>query len=286
MNTKDTIDRRTVVGALATASLGVVLEGAVPGLAAAQGRRVSGGGTPASTGKPFAPNSAVVLVHGAWADGSCWERVIVPLEQQGLKVICAPIPMTSLSDDIAVLGNVIERTAGPVVLVGHAYSGGVIGATHHDRVKALVYISALAPAEGETVAQVFYKDQAPAERPKLAPDAQGFIWIPDGGFQRAVAHNASPDVTAVLQAVQRPIAVKCIQEKSPPTAWPATPTWYLIAEDDRMINPITQRFMAARMQAHVHSFKVDHSSEVTAPSRVIAVIMEAARATLVEGART
>ena len=268
MNDKGTVDRRTVIGTLAAASLGVLIEGAVPGLAWAQRQRA------------LPPGSAVVLVHGAWADGSDWQRVIVPLERRGLQVICAPIPLTSLSDDIAAVARVLERTTGPVVLVGHAYAGGVIGATHHDRVKALVYIAALAPAEGETAAQVFYRDKPHPEQPKLAPDAHGFIWIPNDGFQRAVAHNVSPDEARILTAVQRPIAVKCIQEPSPATAWPATPTWYLIAEDDRMINPITQRFMAARMQARVHSFPVDHSPEITAPSHVVDVIMEAARATL------
>jgi pimeloyl-ACP methyl ester carboxylesterase len=278
MNHKDTMDRRTVVGALAAASLGVLLEGAVPGLARAERQRRDEG--PLSA---LPPNAAAVLVHGAWADGSDWQRVVLPLERQGLHVICAPIPLTSLSDDIAAVGRALERTSGPVVLVGHAYAGGVIGATHHDRVKALVYIAALAPAEGETVAQVFYRDKAHPEQPKLAPDAHGFIWMPDDGFQRAVAHRASPDEARILTAVQRPIAVKCIQEPSPATAWPATPTWYLIAEEDRMINPITQRFMSARMKAHVHSFQVDHSPEITAPSHVVDVIMEAARATLPQG---
>ena len=99
----------------------------------------------------------VVLVHAAWADGSCWGNVILPLRNQGLKVIAAPIPLTSLSDDAAALRRVIERTTGPVILVGHAYSGAVIAAAHDDRVKSLVYIAALAPDEGETVADVFYR---------------------------------------------------------------------------------------------------------------------------------
>jgi pimeloyl-ACP methyl ester carboxylesterase len=278
MNNDDTVDRRTVIGALTAASLGVLLEGAVPGLARAQRHRPDGG--PVSA---LPPNAAVMLVHGAWADGSDWQRVVLPLERQGLQVICAPIPLTSLTDDIAAVARALERTTGPVILVGHAYAGGVIGATHHDRVKALVYIAALAPTEGETVAQVFYRDKPHPEQPKLAPDAHGFIWIPDDGFQRAVAHKASPDEARILTAVQRPIHVRCIQEPSPATAWPATPTWYLIAEEDRMINPITQRFMSARMQAHMRSFRVDHSPEVTAPNHVIEVIMEAARATLLQG---
>src|SRR5258708_2750761 len=102
----------------------------------------------------FPQDSTVVLVHGAWADGSCWKDVILPLERQGLKVICAPIPLTSLTDDASALTRVLEQTGGPVVLTGHAYGGAVIGAIREERVKSLVYIAALAPDEGETVAQV------------------------------------------------------------------------------------------------------------------------------------
>src|ERR1700727_3203949 len=97
-------------------------------------------------------NGTVVLVHGAWADGYCWSNVILPLRHQGLQVTAAPIPLTSLTDDAAVLRRVIGRTTGPVILVGHAYSGAVIAAAHDDRVQALVCVAALAPDEGETVA--------------------------------------------------------------------------------------------------------------------------------------
>ncbi|MGA7080383.1 MAG: alpha/beta fold hydrolase [Terriglobales bacterium] len=117
----------------------------------------------------FPENSSIVLVHGAWADGSCWRSVILPLERRGLHVICAPIPLTSLTDDANALSRALERTTGPVVLVGHAYSGAVIAAVREERVKSLVYIAALAPDEGETVAKVFYRDTKPPESPKLAP---------------------------------------------------------------------------------------------------------------------
>ena len=139
----------------------------------------------------FPKDSAITLVHGAWADGSCWNNVILPLQRHGLKVICAPIPLTSLTDDIAALTRALERTSGPVVLAGHAYAGAVIGAAREDRVKSLVYIAALAPDEGETVAQVFYRGQSHPEAPKLTPDSHGLIWMPEEGFRRAVAHKAS-----------------------------------------------------------------------------------------------
>src|SRR5271154_2017080 len=131
-------------------------------------------------------NDTVVLVHGAWADGSCWSNVILPLRDQGLQVTAAPISLTSLSDDAAALQRVIERATGPVILVGHAYAGAVIAAAHDDRVKSLVYVAALAPDEGETVADVFYRVAPHPDAPPLAPDAYGLIWMPEGGFGWAV----------------------------------------------------------------------------------------------------
>ena len=225
----------------------------------------------------FPRNSAIVLVHGAWADGSCWTDVVLPLERQGFEVICAPIPLTSLTDDVAALTRVLERTSGPVVLVGHAYGGAVIGAIHDDRVKSFVYVAALAPDQGETVAQVFYRDEAHPEAPKLAPDTHGFIWMPEDGFIRAVAHKASTDQTKILAAVQRPISVQCIQEKAPAPGWKTKPSWFLLADQDRMINPKTQRFMASRMGAKIRSSSVDHSPMYTATDLVVNVILEAAR---------
>jgi pimeloyl-ACP methyl ester carboxylesterase len=222
-------------------------------------------------------NGTAVLVHGAWADGSCWSNVILPLRHQGFRVVAAPIPLTSLIEDTVTLRRVIERTTGPVILVGHAYAGAVIAAAHDDRVKSLVYVVALAPDEGETVADVFYRDAPHPKAPKLAPDAYGLIWMPEEGFGCAVAHNASPDQVAIMAAVQRPIAVQCIQEKAPTPAWRTTPSWYLVAEEDRMIIPETQRFMAGRMGATIRSHRVDHTPMYTAPEVVVDVILEAAR---------
>jgi pimeloyl-ACP methyl ester carboxylesterase len=222
----------------------------------------------------------VVLVHGAWADGSCWQNVILPLQRLGLNVICAPLPLTSLTDDIAALSRTLERADGPVVLVGHAYAGAVIAGPADDRIKALVYISALAPGERETVAQVFYREPPHPEAPHLVPDAHGFIWMPADGFRKAVAHKASADQTAIMAAVQRPIALECIQEIIPQPTWKTKPTWYLLAEEDRMIKSTTQRFMAERMGAKIRSHPVDHTPMYTEPNIVVDVISEAVRETL------
>jgi pimeloyl-ACP methyl ester carboxylesterase len=221
----------------------------------------------------------VILVSGAWADGSSWSKVIEPLQERGYHVLTAPIPMTSLSDDRAALDRTIERTSGPVVLVAHAYAGAVIAATAHDRVRGLVFVAALTPDEGETVADVFYKERPHELAPHLAPSAGGFIWMPDEAFKNAFAQNVTEQHARVLSALQRPIALACIQEKSPKPGWKSTPSWFLIAEEDRMINPATQRFEAQRMRATVQSAKVDHTPLITAPGLVIDLIIQAIAAT-------
>jgi pimeloyl-ACP methyl ester carboxylesterase len=221
-------------------------------------------------------NATIVLVHGAWADGSCWQNIILPLKRLGFSVTCAPIPLTSLTDDIAALSRTLERTKGPVVLVGHAYAGAVIAGPTDDRIKALVFVSALAPGDGETVAQVFYREPPHPDAPHLEPDQHGFIWMPEGAFPKAVAQKASADQTAIMAAVQRPVAVKCIQEVTPPPTWKTKPTWHLLAEEDRMIKSTTQRFMAERMGAKIRSYPVDHTPMYTQPNLVVDVITEAA----------
>jgi pimeloyl-ACP methyl ester carboxylesterase len=223
---------------------------------------------------------SIILVHGAWADGSCWSNVILPLKQHSFDVVCAPIPLTSLTDDAIVLRHVIERTSGPVVLVGHAYAGAVIAAVRDERVKALVYVAALAPDEGETVGDVFYRGTPHMEAPKLAPDNYGFIWMPTDGFSRAVAHKASADQHAIMAAVQRPIALQCIQEKVPTPAWKSKPSWYLLAEEDRMITREKQQYMADRMKATLRSYPVDHTPMYAAPDVVVDTILLAASETI------
>jgi pimeloyl-ACP methyl ester carboxylesterase len=219
--------------------------------------------------------TAVVLVHGAWADGSSWSRVIADLHQAGIAVIAAPIPLTTLDDDVQAVQRAIDRTEGPVVLAGHAYAGGVIGATNHPRLKALVYIAALAPDEGETVADVFYRNPPHPQAPELKPDDEGWIWLPTNAFGDAFAQHATPEEHAVLAAVQRPIAVPAIQQPVPRPGWKDLPTWYLVAEEDRMINPDTQRFMAERINGRTHTHQVDHAPLITRPDVVTDILREA-----------
>lgn len=223
-------------------------------------------------------DATIVVVHGAWADGSSWSKVMRPLQRRGLRVVAAPIPLTSLSEDAAALSRALARTQGPLVLAAHAYAGAVIAAVHEPRVRSLVYVAALAPEEGETVAQVFYRDPPHELAPKLAPDGDGLIWLPEEGFRNAFAQNASPEEIALTAAAQRPISVRCIQEPAPRPGWKSTPSWFLIAKQDRMINPVTQEFMAARMGATVRALAVDHTPILTAPDAVVDLIMEAEHA--------
>ena len=229
---------------------------------------------------PQTSSPTVVLVHGAWADGSSWSRVITGLEQAGIPVIAAPIPLTTLPDDVNALDRTIDRTEGPVVVVGHAYAGGVIGASKHPRVRTLVYVAALAPDEGETVADVFYRDPSHPDAPELKPDDRGWIWLPDNAFAKTFAQQGTAEEHAVLAAVQRPIAVPCIQQPVPRPRWKDRPSWCLVAEEDRMINPITQKFMAERMQANIHTHDADHAPLITRPQAVLDIISEAVRSDL------
>jgi pimeloyl-ACP methyl ester carboxylesterase len=218
---------------------------------------------------------SVVLVHGAWADGSSWAKVIVPLTAHGIKVIAAPLPLTSFQEDVAALDRTCERLPGPILLVGHAYAGAVIGAAHDEKVKGLVYVAALAPDQGETVADVFSRGTPHPQAPKLAPDNRGLIYLPESAFAAAFAQNAAAEELAILAAVQRPISPACITVAVEQPLWRDRPTWYLVAEQDRMIVHENQRFMADRMKARLHSHRVDHAPMVTAPSVVVDIIREA-----------
>jgi pimeloyl-ACP methyl ester carboxylesterase len=215
-----------------------------------------------------------VLVHGAWADGTSWHKVIGALEASGAKAIAAPIPLTSVSDDVRALDRCLARIEGPIVLGAHAYAGAVISGTRNERVKALVFVAALAPDEGETVGEVFGRGKPHPKAPQLAPDADGFIWMPESGFAAAFAQNAAPKENALFAAVQRPIHGACLQEKASRPLWKTVPSWYLLAEQDRMINPETQDFMAQRMKATLRRLDVDHTPIATAPDHVVGLLLE------------
>jgi pimeloyl-ACP methyl ester carboxylesterase len=222
---------------------------------------------------------SVVLAHGAWADGSSWARVMSPLIAAGHKVLAASLPLTSFEADVAAVERALERAPGPIVLAAHAYAGAVIATARNERVAGLVYIAALAPDEGETVADVFTRVPPHARSPKLTPDHHGLIYLPDAAFAEAFAPNATAEQQALLAATQRPIAPSCITMRVGRPAWRDLPSWYLVAEQDYMILPETQHFMAGRMGARVRAEAVDHTPIVTAPAAVVETIRAAIAAT-------
>jgi pimeloyl-ACP methyl ester carboxylesterase len=224
-----------------------------------------------------AANANVVLAHGAWADGSSWAKVIAGLSAKGVNAWAAPLPLTSLADDVAALDRTLDRIDGPIVLAAHAYAGAAIAGTRSEKVKALVYVTALAPDEGETVGDVFYHAKPDPKAPKLAPDKNGLIWLPDDAFANAFAPNATAEERVVLAAVQRPIAASCISVKVGRPLWRDRPSWFLVADQDRMILRETQLFMAGRMNARVRQIPADHTPIVSATGPVVDIILDAVR---------
>jgi len=194
-----------------------------------------------------------------------------------MRVVSAQIPLTSLTADIAAVRRYLDREDGPVVLVGHSYGGAVITAAGADdpRVKALVYIAAIVPDKGETVGQIFQRAAPHPRAPQLQPDKNGLLWVDADAFGGAIAPEAAPAESALLAANQKPIAMACLGETLDAAAWRQKPSWFLIAEADRMVAPETQRFTAQRMGAEVLSAPTDHWPLASAASTVAKLILRA-----------
>jgi pimeloyl-ACP methyl ester carboxylesterase len=220
----------------------------------------------------------VVLVHGAWADGSCWSKEIPLLQAKGYHVSAAQIPLTSLDDDIAVTRRLLALQKGPTVLVGHSYGGAVISgaATGVPDVKALVYIAAFGLDEGESLDALSKQGPAPAGAAQVRPDDTGFLWINTDGFHAAFASDVENTEAAVMAAVQKPLSVTSFTDKSAAPAWKKLPSWYLISSNDQMISPPAQEFMAKRMGATIRLVPSSHASIVSHPKEVAAIIALAA----------
>ena len=227
----------------------------------------------------------VVLVHAAWTDASSWNKVIPPLQHQGMQVVAVQIALTSLSDDVAALRRSLKRVSGPIVLVGHSYGGAVITAagSGNPDVKGLVYVAAMAPDEGETVGELLHRAAPHASAPALVPDEDGFLWMSAKGFADAVAPESSAADALLMAATQKPIAINCVQEQMTKPAWKEKPSWFLVAGRDRMIAPETQRFMAHRTRGDILEGQVDHTPLSSAPAGVVALIAKAVDAVAHEG---
>jgi pimeloyl-ACP methyl ester carboxylesterase len=224
--------------------------------------------------------TSVVLVHGAFADGSGWGDVIPLLEKAGYDVTAVQNPLTTYADDVATTRRVIDAQKNPIVLVGHSYGGAVItkaavGATN---IRALVYVCAFAPDAGENLQSLL--QQYPSKiGAALVPDAAGFLYIDRAQFKEAFAADVSERDLSILAAAQKPVNSATFGQIYEAPAWKDIPSWYLLGTEDQAINPNLQRMFAERMKATTHEVKSSHVPFVSEPAAVVKIIGEAAEAT-------
>lgn len=230
----------------------------------------------ASAADAPAARPTLVLVHGAFADGSSWSRVIPPLEAAGYTTIAVQNPMNSFADDVATTRRVIEAQKGPVVVVGHSYGGAVMtrAAAGAANVKALVYVAAFAPDDQEVVGALLAKFPS-ALGTALVPDAAGFVYVDRARFGEIFAGDLPEKEQLVLAVTQTPISGATFEQKHGAPAWKEAPSWYLVATKDQVINPELQRFFARRMKAQVREVETSHVPFLSRPEVVVEVIKAA-----------
>lgn len=232
-----------------------------------------------ATAQTISAKPTIVLVHGAFADGTSWQYVIPLLEKEGYNVIAVQNPLSSLADDIATTKRVIDAQKGPVVAVGHSYGGVVItGAARGNRnVKALVYIAAFAPEADEPVGPLTEKYPSALAK-ALRPDAIGYLYIDRGLFRETFAADVSAAEASVMSAAQKPVNSTVFGATLSSPAWKVIPSWYLVARNDRAINPELERFYAKRMRATTSEVNSSHVPFISHPKVVARVIEDAANA--------
>jgi pimeloyl-ACP methyl ester carboxylesterase len=219
----------------------------------------------------------VVLVHGAFADGSSWDKVIPLLQARGLKVVAVQNPLTSLADDVAAAKRVIDAQTGPVILVGHSWGGTVITeAGGHDKVAALVFVAAFAPDVGESTADLGKNGPPPPGSASIRPDSAGFLYLTPEGVAKDFAQDLPAAQTKLMAVTQGPIFAKAFEEKVTSAAWKNKPSWYIVAEKDRMIQPELERAMAKKINAKTTALPTSHVPMQSQPKKVAAVIIAAA----------
>lgn len=217
----------------------------------------------------------IVLVHGAFADGSSWNKVIRLLQAKDYYVTAVQQPLTSLEEDVAITRHVLSMQQGPAILVGHSYGGVIITvAGNEPNVLGLVYIAAYAPDQGENINELKSKAAPAAGGAHVRPDDQGYIWIGRTAYPEFFAGDVDTEEARVMAAVQMPWKVPANKISNP--AWRSRPSWYQISERDLMIHPELQRFMAKRMGAKTISLDASHASAVSCPRQIADLIMDAA----------
>jgi pimeloyl-ACP methyl ester carboxylesterase len=224
---------------------------------------------------------SIVLVHGAFADGSSWKGVIPILEKDGFTVTAVQNPLRSLPEDVATTKRVIDAQKGDVVLVGHSYGGAVItdAAAGSSKVKALVYVAAFAPDVGESLGGLIEKYPPSDLGSSVAPDSAGFLYINRTKFREVFAHDVSEDQTSIMAATQKPIAATAFGEPVTTASWKNISSWYIVCTQDRAVNPELERFMAKRIKAQITELKASHVPFISQPEAVAEVIKAAANAT-------
>jgi pimeloyl-ACP methyl ester carboxylesterase len=227
----------------------------------------------------------IVLVHGAWADGSCWSAVIEGLQVKGYNVTAPQFPESSLADDVARLRQVLNRQDGPTVVVGHSYGGQIITSLNTDapNVVGLVYIAAFGLDEGETIGGLLAQGAPTPALAHLDIDEQGFAWIPEDDFVTHFAADVPPDKAKVMFAVQQALSASTLGDVMGVPAWKSLPTWYMVAADDQAIPPDAERLFAKRMGATTVEIPSGHVAMVSHPEDVIKLTETAAETWVANG---
>jgi pimeloyl-ACP methyl ester carboxylesterase len=242
----------------------------LPHTSFALNQETASGPTPSGT-------TNIVLVHGAFADGSSWSRVIPLLEAKGFNVSAVQNPLTSLADDVATTRRLLAKQTGPTILVGHSYAGIVITeAGNEPNVTGVVYISSYGPAEGQSHDDLVKSFPPASGISNIHLDADGFLLIARDKFHETFADDVDVPQVRIMAAVQKPLAKKCFGAPVGVPAWKSKPSWFLISTNDRLINPDLQGFMAKRMGATTTSVPSSHASLVSHPTEVAKLITEAA----------
>jgi pimeloyl-ACP methyl ester carboxylesterase len=221
----------------------------------------------------------IVLVHGAWADGSSWNKVIPLLQAKGLPVVAVQLPLTSIADDLAVTKRLISSIEGPIVLVGHSWGGMAVTQAGDDpKVTALVYLSAFAPDVGESGSSLIGEHPAPPALSTVVTDSAGFTCQTVEGMVRNVAPDVQEADARILAVTQGRLAASAFGQTATVAAWKTKPSWFIITVEDRVVSDELQRAEAERMAARVTVLHASHMSLLSQPGKVAAVIAEAAEA--------
>ena len=219
---------------------------------------------------------SVVIVHGAFADGSDWAKVVPLLQAQGLAVTVVQNPLTSLADDVAATRRALSNQQGKVVLVGHSWGGTVITEAGSDKkVSALVYVAAFAPEAGQTSGEQGKDAPTPPGISQIKADGNGFLYLTPEGMAKDFAQDLPVAQTAVMTSTQGPIKASAFEDKTTVSSWKTKPSWYLLATEDRMIHPDVQRSAAKRIGATLSEVHTSHVPQQSQPAEVAAVILKA-----------